>query len=1016
MRKLFFRCLLLLAVAAGPRVPAQAPLYENFGLVTTPPQVDATVFVNRGRFDLVLSEPFETQNTRFFTNFSSLVADPGFRFEFISPNGQRRPADQIVNRGEIIAETSGFINPNIYGLLGGSHLYLSASNIINTGLLEVDSDGIVDIRGQNVTLSRSGIRATFPAAAAGQQSRGFLITLGNGSIRYLNANGVTDFFAGTGVNGAHTSDGTDPTDAPVIPLNVNTLNLPQPSSPSHQVLFNGNTNFISIPLTLGLYGAWAFTNQISATNFLVQVVFVKTNSFDTNLSSDVRFAETPTSIVPGARTAIVQIGLSDVDAVTGDLVTNRVYLLDTLATTTNAILYTNLFNTNVFRTSTLEVARGFLPEWQTAGLSNAAFTPTIFTEGLDLTVVTNNYASYGFLVGNPPAQGGGGGGGIGGGGGLGSGGGIRFFGLGSEEAALIFGGALDPRLTDITNQTGQVQVNADKLDLQLLRLKADGVVTLNATDFSGRDPRRMDAPAFRLNLQKKEGTMTVSNVVPSEVRRLDGYFYAYSAKWTNYAAGTDPDGNTNTIEFLYHTLIVDRAVDSIRPVESLETTLRATNVIWGDNMLVTRSLLIDAVGFQNSGTIDYATGGSLSSANFPRLRYLTNAGVIFADNIITLGADVAGGWSNILNLGSLQANAIRLRSAVVENLGELDAFQDILTIEGGDVKFDGQPDNPLAPRARVSARNDVTIRANDFKSRNTDLSAGVVVVNPITGAINYALGSLIFEVATRLDDGGPDAANDWTCVDGFSLVRKPQFGDLLGTTLTVNGPRFGFISSLWNAEDRGATTAGYTNNVALGRLVLNGELFTLFTFNGSMPGRALYVDFLELQGTATNVLESLFIPEGFTLYFADSNIPAEDLDGQSDGRIRWVRDQAGPQSGVTVTLANGSRVLMNRALVNSRTIDSNGNGIPNAQDPAPFDAGELRVKMNVRQTASQAEVSWFASPGRSYRVEYATDLAEGTWTPLQTVANDRPVPRDMVVNDAVTAGGPSRFYRVVELR
>ncbi|HMO66832.1 MAG TPA: hypothetical protein PKE47_16715, partial [Verrucomicrobiota bacterium] len=103
MRKLFSRCLLLLAAAVVPRVPAQAPLYENFGLVTSPPQVDATVFVNRGRFDLFLTDPYETQNTRFFTNFSSMAADAGFRFEFISATGDRRPADQIVNRGEIIA-------------------------------------------------------------------------------------------------------------------------------------------------------------------------------------------------------------------------------------------------------------------------------------------------------------------------------------------------------------------------------------------------------------------------------------------------------------------------------------------------------------------------------------------------------------------------------------------------------------------------------------------------------------------------------------------------------------------------------------------------------------------------------------------------------------------------------------------------------------------------------------------------------------------------------------------------
>ncbi|MFN0069622.1 MAG: hypothetical protein ACKVYV_18550 [Limisphaerales bacterium] len=1008
------RCLLVLALTAMPRVPAQAPLYENFGLVITAPQVDATAFVNRGTFDLFTSEPFETQNTRFFTNFNSMTGDPGYRFEFIGVDGLRQPADVIVNRGQIIAESSGFSDPNIGGFRGGSHLYLSASNVVNTGLLEVDSEGIVDVRGQNVSLTRSGIRATLPVAASSISSRGDLVFFNDG-IYYLNAFGVNDLYAGTGLNGAHSSDGSAVQNGPNIPLNVNNLTLPAPRSPGHQVILGGFTNLLSIPLTPGFYGAWVYTNQLSDTNFVVQVVFVKTNSFDTNLTSDVRFADNPDGLVPGTKTAIVEVGLSDVDAVTGDVVTNRIYILDTLATVTNSVLYTNFFNTNIFRTSTLEVTRGRLLEWVTADLTNATYTPNIFTEGLDLTVVTNNYAGYGFSIGNPQTGGIGGGGG--GGGVIGGGGGLTFFGFGSAEAALVFGGALDPRLTDITNQTGQVQIQADQLDLHLLRLKADGVVTLSATDFSGRDPRRLDAPAFRLDLQKKAGTMTVSNVVPSTVRRLDGFFYCYSAVWTNTAVGTAPDGSTNTLEFRYHTLIVDRAVDSIRPVDSLEVTLKATNVVWGDNMTVTRSLLIDAVGFQNSGSIDFATGGSIGRANLPRLRYLTNSGTFSVDNVMDLGADTTNGWANILNTGTLQANGIRARSAIVENLGTIEATQDILTIVGNDVKFDHQPDNPLALRGTVSARNDITIQANDFKSRNTDISAGVVVTNPITGAINYALGSLIFDVPTRLSDGGVDAANQWSCVDGFALLQKPQFGDLLGTTITVNGPRFGDVASLWAAEDRGETPAGFSNNVAVGRLVLNGQLLTLFGFAGPTPGRALYVDVLELNGDATNALENIFIAPDFTLYFADSvGVAPEDLDGLSDGRLRWVQDYAGPGSSVLVRLAGGNQVRMNRALVGSRTIDSDGDGTPNGLDATPFEPAALKVKMNVRRTSAQADVTWFASPGRSYRVEYSTDLAGDVWTPLTTVTNDQPSPRDMAAQDSVAVGGPSRFYRVVEVR
>lgn len=997
--------LALFAAPAGRAVPA--PLYENFGLVSDAPQIDATVFVNRGTFSFFTLAPFDTQNTRFFTNFNSMQASVGYQLDFVDDSGSRRPADTIINRGQIIGVDAGDLDPGfpiIFGELIGSYVELHATNIVSTGLLEVGPLGIVRVKGSKVTLARSGIRAATPEAGSGPSGRGELI----GDDFYISAEGVTELFAGVGINGLLASD-TGAQQGAGFLLNVGTLTVPDTASPLHQVVSPAAiTNLISIPLSFPSFcNAWVLTNQISDTNFLVQVVFVKTNSFDTNLTTDVRFADNPFQQVPGGKTAIVEFGLSDIDAITGNFVTNTVYLLDTHATLTNAYYRTNIFDTNFVRPSNFEAVRGFLPEWLTAGPTNAVFTPDLLTAGFELQTVTNNYSSHGFFIGLPPKDL------------LNPESGFffgRFLGLGTTESGLVFGGFGNPRLTDVTNQPGRIEIEADQLDIGLMRLKADGIVTLTSTDFNGRDPRRLDAPGFRLNLQKKEGTMIVSNVVPSTIRRLDGEFYAYSVIWTNFTSTTAPDGTTNALEFRFHALIVDRLVDSIRSVTSLETTLKAANVVWADNMFVTRSLLIDSVGFQNSGSINYGTGGSIGRANFPRMQYFTNAGTFFVDNVLDLGADTTNGWANVLNTGSFEANAIRAKSAVFENLGTLDADQDIITLVGTDVKFDGQPGNPLAPRGRVNARNDITIQANDFKSRNTDMSAGSVVTNAVTGAINYALGSLIFDVTTRLSDGGADASNQWSCVDGFALLQKPALGDLLGTAITVNGPRFGDVASLWTAEDRGATAAGYSNNVAVGRLVLDGELLTLFTFAGTAPGQALYVEFLELLNEATNVLESLNIPPGFTLYFADSNLPVEDLDGLFDGRLRWVPDFAGPQTAVTVTLAGGTQVRMNRALVSSRTIDSDGDGTANGLDATPFEPAALKVKMTVRRTSSQAEVSWLATPGRTYRVEYTTDLSGGAWTPLQTVTNDRPNPRDMAVQDAANLAGPSRFYRVVEAR
>src|SRR5882762_10302698 len=73
------------------------------------------------------------------------------------------------------------------------------------------------------------------------------------------------------------------------------LNSGNFGSPPHQVVDRfGFTNTVSVPSFGGFgsgfgFGAYAFTNQISSTSFVVQVVFVRTNVVDTNLAVQVGF-------------------------------------------------------------------------------------------------------------------------------------------------------------------------------------------------------------------------------------------------------------------------------------------------------------------------------------------------------------------------------------------------------------------------------------------------------------------------------------------------------------------------------------------------------------------------------------------------------------------------------------------------------------------------------------------------------------------------------------------------------
>lgn len=131
-----------------------------------------------------------------------------------------------------------------------------------------------------------------------------------------------------------------------------------------------------------------------------------------------------------------------------------------------------------------------------------------------------------------------------------------------------------------------------------------------------------------------------------------------------------------------------------------------------------------------------------------------------------------------------------------------------------------------------------------------------------------------------------------------------------------------------------------------------------------------------------------------------------------------MRDYAGALSSVAVQLSNGRVVTLNRALVGARGVDSDGDGIENAADPAPFEPASLRVNVRVVAEAAvpRAEISWAGTPGNRYRVEFSNRLDGGDWRTLTTYEAAHTDPGLMSVSDAVAGSEGPRFYRVVEDR
>jgi hypothetical protein len=165
---------------------------------------------------------------------------------------------------------------------------------------------------------------------------------------------------------------------------------------------------------------------------------------------------------------------------------------------------------------------------------------------------------------------------------------------------------------------------------------------------------------------------------------------------------------------------------------------------------------------------------------------------------------------------------------------------------------------------------------------------------------------------------------------------------------------------------------GYTNNEAVGRLILDAlsaPPHSLFTFNGTGTNNALYVDYLELRDQATNRdssgnFNALNIISNnsscMTIYYAQAVMNghsiAEHMNFKNGGRLRWVTNYAGffSSAGVIYTNANGTTMtnFFNAALAQSPDIDSDSDGIFNGNDSAPFGVPPLITRQPVNVTTN----------------------------------------------------------------
>jgi len=1031
---------------------AADPLYINdLGINSppdVPPNIDAFGWLNRATFSIdnsfnFVPQPYETKDTLYFTNTPSgqMFGFPGFRF-LNTVGSQHYWMDTFTNNGTIATDSSQFFS----GVLGtiliansqASLLIVQATNIASTGPLRSGAQGIISLEGKNINLKRNGLRTgAAPPTNNLIFSSSFLF-----SSNYVDDAGISDLWWGAGTNNNLNNRG--------LPIQLSAggqFSLPFPSSPVHQVVekLTGSTQLFTNTVILpqfsffGNYGAAVWTNQVTPSNFVVQVVFYPTNSMNFNFNSDTNFT-TEVRFIPdgsGASVVVVAFNSTDFDIVDNANTTTSIYLSDALATVTNVFLARNLVG-NTRRPDTMEISRnapfgfnannGFL---QTSLPTNAIFdTTTLYKTNYRFATVTNLYAAYAAQI---------------------------------ASVVSSTGTSGSP-----TNFPGRIQITGENVDLNLTRIRAETSLSIKATkSLTSNRVAQIDAPFVSFDVRSVSPPLVISNIAPANVRRLSGTIAAWSGTWKNFetlidtnSTGTNATGTNvviGTNEILFHVLIVDPSLQSLQPVVVYDFAAHAADVVISDTLNIGRSFLADGQGLEVRGGVIMPYGTGWARSNIQNVVNFTNSGTISIPQIFTAGT-TNDPYFNYINHGSITAGAHFIHTLNFENSGNAS-----IVTSGGLLQLDtltaSMMGAPLSIFTNISTNaifiltningmlvvtNAVVVQTNVFTNSfgarmqgNSDIQISadqLVVSNSFlqAGAINR--GSLILAVTNWICDSAvldtnrfPDlvmtVTNHWSGSSGFSLLTRPANTNLFGTYLTsiIQG-LFQESFHSWCAEDRGATTNGYDHNLAVGKLTLDGAPGSLFHFSSpeGQTGKAMYVDYLELKNFATNYNQALDISSDFTIYFANANVNPAKLNLSNGGHLRWVQDFFGPLSYTNILYPSGQLYPFNVAVVQSRDLDSDGDGVVNADDPTPFCEcatdpgsclpGTCGLVISMSAMPHQVQLFWRAPARSTNRIEYIPMAGSTNWHVLTNIVNGPTSAGLMVVDPSPMSS--NRFYRL----
>lgn len=376
--------------------------------------------------------------------------------------------------------------------------------------------------------------------------------------------------------------------------------------------------------------------------------------------------------------------------------------------------------------------------------------------------------------------------------------------------------------------------------------------------------------------------------------------------------------------------------------------------IFGSFSSDTQALTIATNGtgaFSPFGDLNLLSDQIFWSTSLPNLQYLTNSGIvstlnetIFAGNISSPYSDLnsATPYEAFINYGDITNEGTFIRADSFQNSGV------IADPAGGSIDIASSGDAIATNGLFLAPEGYVSISADSLIASNGVIDAGggpLTLTTPCSLSDGYVFGNQFAHTTNAIYPYVVTNGNTWIASGGVRIPVKPPTADLLGTTITnIAFNNSGLpIVNIWAGNDLGCTPQGFADNLALGRMILDADSTSEFVFEGANGSNALYVDCIELEGNTTNIdahgnPRSIVIQPGMKIYYAQAlqngASVAELLNGKDGGGFCWVSNYAGVYSSTNILYPDDNTYIFNEALVISPDINSGG---PQGTNTSPED-------------------------------------------------------------------------------